>query len=105
QSSEMFDPKVWDANPGADPYTVLTQHEEGSPETPPTRGYTNVFVLPKPVPAGFAAPPMMTGFARSVAVSSGFGKVFLFNHEPGPTGAQRLIAMPHAVSPNMSSSE
>jgi hypothetical protein len=99
-SLEMFDPKVWDLNPSADPFTVLTQHEEGQAETPPTRGYTNVFVLPRPVPAGSAG-----GLARSVGLASGFGRVFLFNHEPGPSGTARLIALPNSQSPNNSSTE
>lgn len=99
-SFELFDPKILDANPAADPFTVLTQHTEGNAETPPTRGYTNLFVLPKPVPASSAG-----GFARSVAVAGGVGRVFLFNHEPGPMGAQRLMARTNSRSPNPSLTE
>jgi hypothetical protein len=99
-SLELFDPKIWDANHGADPYTVLTNHAEGNSQTPPTRGYTNLLLLPKPVPAGSAG-----GLARSTAVAGGFGKVFLFNHEPGPTGSARLFARPNAQTINPSSTE
>jgi hypothetical protein len=99
-SLELFDPAIWDANPNANPYTVLTQHEEGSTETPPTRGYTNLFLLPRPVPALNG-----NGLARSVALAGGVGKVFLFNHEPGPTGAQRLFARPNALTTNPSTNE
>jgi hypothetical protein len=99
-SFELFDPRIWDQNPAADPYTVLTQHNEGQAETPPTRGYTNLFLLPRPVPAGSAG-----GLARSVAVLGGAGRVFLFNHEPGPTGAQRLHARTNALVPNPSGIE
>ena len=51
QSFETYDPAVWDANHAADPWTVLTQHEEGDIATTPTRGYPNIFLLPQPVPA------------------------------------------------------
>src|SRR5204863_2054670 len=51
QSLELFDPAIWDANQAADPWTVLTTHAEGNPDTVPTRGYTNLFLLPKPIPA------------------------------------------------------
>ena len=100
QSLEAFDPNIWDANPAADPYTVLTQHEEGNAETPPARSYTNVFVLPKSVPAASAG----GGFARSMVVSGSTGRVFLFNHEPGPAGNQRLIARSNALSTNPATS-
>jgi hypothetical protein len=99
-SLELFDPAIWDANHSADPYTVLTNHSEGQPETPPTRGYTNLLLLPKPVPAGSVG-----GLARSVAVAGGVGKVFLFNHEPGPSGAARLFARPNALTINPSTTE
>ncbi|HEY0707414.1 MAG TPA: galactose oxidase early set domain-containing protein, partial [Polyangia bacterium] len=99
-SFELFDPKVWDANNNADPYTVLTQHNEGNGETPPTRGYTNLMLLPKPVAAANAG-----GLARSVAVSAGAGRVFLFNHEPGPSGTERLFARPSSMTPNPSGTE
>ena len=70
---------------------MLTTHAEGQPDTVPTRGYTNLFLLPKPIPALNGG-----GFARTVALSGGVGKVFLFNHEPGPGGAQRLLAKGNA---------
>ena len=44
-------PAAWDINPAGDPWTVLTQQNEGHADTVPTRGYTNMFLLPKPVPA------------------------------------------------------
>ena len=92
-SLEMFDPST-----GA--YSVLTQHESGDADTPPTRGYSNLHLLPKPVPAGSAG-----GFARSVAISGGVGRVVLFNHEPGPTGAARLHRRSGSLTNNPSSSE
>ncbi|MBC8133870.1 MAG: hypothetical protein H7X95_12875, partial [Deltaproteobacteria bacterium] len=101
QSLELFDPKIWDANPQADPYTVLTQHTEGSSETPPARSYTNMFVLPRPVPAASAG----GGFARSMVVSGNTGRVFLYNQEPGPAGNQRLIARTGAASINPGAAE
>jgi hypothetical protein len=100
-SFELFDPSVWDANPNANPYTVLTQHTEGNSQISPTRGYTNLFLLPKPVPAGTAG----GGLARSVVAEGGFGRVFLYNHEPGPSGAARLIARTNALTPNVSTNE
>jgi hypothetical protein len=100
-SMELFDPKIWDANPGANPYSILTQHENGDADTPPTRGYTNLFVLPKPVNAASAGT-----FARSVAVSGGVGRVVLFNHEPGPpTAAARLHRRTNSLSINPSTNE
>jgi hypothetical protein len=100
QSLELFDPAAWDANPQGDPWTVLTTHDEGQADTVPTRGYTNVFVLPKPIAAQTGG-----GFARTVALAGGVGRVFLFNHEPGPSGAQRLLARPNAMTPNGSATE
>ena len=96
-SFELFDPKVWDANHSANPYTVLLQHGTGSPQgdLPPTRGYSNVFVLPKPVPAGLG-----NGFARTVAISGGVGRVVLFSHENGPSGSARLFARPNSLTPS-----
>ena len=49
-----------------------------------------MFLLPRPVPAGSAG-----GFARSVAIYGGRGRVELFNHEPGTslsTATTRLFA-------------
>ena len=100
QSLELFDPAAWDAAPNGDPWTVLTTHAEGQADTVPSRGYTNLFVLPKPIAAATGG-----GFARTVALSGGVGRVFLFNHEPGPTGSQRLLARPNALTPNTSMNE
>jgi fibronectin type 3 domain-containing protein len=101
-SFEMFDTAAWDANHDTYPYTVLTQHATGglSGGLPPTRGYSNMFLLPKPVPAGSAG-----GAARSVAIYGGLGNVVLFNHEPGvfSPDTTRLFARPNAltVSPDV----
>ena len=100
-SLEVFDPKIWDANPSANPFSVLTQHENGDADTPPTRGYTNLFLLPRPVNAASAG-----GFARTVALSGGTGRVVLFNHEPGPpTAGARLHRRPNSLSINPSGTE
>jgi hypothetical protein len=63
RSLELFDPAVWDADPNADPYTVLTQPQD-IPAAINTAGraYTHVFLLPKPVPASKGG-----GLARTVA--------------------------------------
>ncbi len=96
-SFELFDPTIWDANHNANPYTVLVQHGTAAPQgdLPPTRGYSNVFVLPKPVPAGNG-----NGFARTVAISGGVGRVVLFSHEEGPanTAAARLYARTNSLT-------
>ncbi|MDP9002282.1 MAG: hypothetical protein M3O46_19495, partial [Myxococcota bacterium] len=99
-SLETFDPKIWDADPTADPYSVLTQHSEGQADLSPVRSYTEMFLLPKPIPAGLAG-----GLARSVALAGGFGHVFLFDHEPGPSGPARLFARPNSISPNPSTKD
>src|SRR4029079_14495129 len=74
------DTGAWDANHNTYPYSVLTQHATSGLRgtLPPTRGYSNMALLPKPVPAGSAG-----GFARSVLIYGGRAKVELFNHEPG----------------------
>ncbi len=100
RSFELFDPKVWDANNANNPYAVTTQHEEGSADLPPSRGYTNLFYLPKAVPAGNA-----NGLARQIAVSGGPGKVYLYTIEPGPSGSARLHLRGNGSSPNPSSNE
>jgi fibronectin type 3 domain-containing protein len=94
-SFEMFDTAAWDANHNTYPYSVLTQHTTSgiSGDLPPTRGYSNMFLLPKPVPAGSAG-----GFARSVAIYGGVGRVALFNHEPGPVDTARLFAGTNALT-------
>jgi hypothetical protein len=45
------------------------------------------------VPAGSAG-----GFARSVAIYGGKGRVALFNHEPGPVDTARLFAGANALT-------
>ena len=96
-SFEMFDTAAWDANHNTYPYSVLTQHTTSgiSGDLPPTRGYSNMFLLPKPVPAGSAG-----GFARSVAIYGGKGRVALFNHEPGAFSpdTDRLFAGTNALT-------
>ncbi len=86
RSLETFDLKIWDADHQADPYVVLTQHSE-VPEDYHSggRGYVNLFVLPKPVPAGAAGP-----FARSVArgIPAGDAKI---------AGENRIAANRHVV--------
>ena len=82
RSLEIFDPAIWDANHSANPYSVLTQHENGDADTPPTRGYTNLFQLLKPVPAAAAG-----NLARPVAMLGGVGRVVLYTQEPLPSGA------------------
>jgi hypothetical protein len=94
-SLEVFDPVVWDADANADPYTVLSQISD----IPATlnqagRAYTHVFLLPKPVPAANA-----DGFARTVALIGSVGEMWLFNHEPGPNGADRITRRPNAMMP------
>ena len=95
RSLEIFDPAVWDADPNADPYTVLSQPGD----IPGTinqagRAYTHVFLLPKPVPAAKAG-----GLARTVALIGSVGEMWLFNHEPGPSAARRIVRMPNAAMP------
>jgi cytochrome c peroxidase len=87
RSLEIFDPAVWDADPNADPYTVLTQPQDipGAINTA-GRAYTHVFLLPKPVPAAKAG-----GLARTIALIGSVGDMWLFNHEPGADGADRIF--------------
>jgi hypothetical protein len=95
RSLEIFDPAIWDADPKANPYTVLTQHNEVSAVlNQPGRAYTHVFLLPKPVPAAKGG-----GLARSVAFIGSVGEMWLFNHEAGPGGAARATRLPGAMMP------
>ena len=105
-SFEVFDTGAWDANHNANPYSVLSQHTTTgiSGDLPPTRGYSNMLLLPRPVAAGSAG-----GFARSVAIYGGKGRVALFNHEPGSfspdtarlfAGANALTISPEGVPAN-----
>jgi cytochrome c peroxidase len=96
RSVEIFDPAVWDADPNADPYTVLSQPGD----IPGTinqagRAYTHVFLLPKPVPAARGG-----GLARTVALIGSVGDMWLYNHEPGPSAPARIIRRPNATLPN-----
>ncbi len=98
RSLEIFDPAAWDANPKADPYTVLSQPADiPSAINQGGRAYTHVFLLPKPVPAGKGG-----GLARTIALIGNVGEVWLFNHEAGVSAAERIIRMPNAALPNPS---
>jgi hypothetical protein len=95
RSLEIFDPAAWDADPNGDPYTVLSQPSD----IPGTinqagRAYTHVFLLPKPVPAARGG-----GWARTIALIGSVGEMWLFNHEPGPSAARRIVRMPNAAMP------
>ncbi len=92
-SAEIFDPGKLMA--GSDPWNVIVQHEEGNPDMAPTRGYTNLFLLPQPVSAAMAG-----GIDRPIAIFAGAGKVLLFNQGPGLMAAQRFFARPNAVVPS-----
>jgi cytochrome c peroxidase len=95
RSLELFDPAVWDADPNADPYTVLTQPQD-IPAAINTAGraYTHVFLLPKPVPASKGG-----GLARTVALIGSVGDMWLFNHEPGVDGGDRIIRTANGKMP------
>lgn len=95
RSLEIFDPAIWDEDPSADPYTVLSQPAD-IPGTlnQPGRAYTHVFLLPKPVPAAKAG-----GWARTVALVGSVGEMWLFNHEAGPSAAQRIRKATNAMMP------
>jgi cytochrome c peroxidase len=95
RSLELFDPAIWDADPSADPYTVLSQAGDiPGPINQAGRAYTHVFVLPKPVPAISGG-----GLARTVALIGSVGEMWLFNHEPGPNAPDRIVRMPNAMMP------
>ena len=101
RSLEIFDPAVFDRDPTADPYTVLTQ----ASDVPGTinaagRAYTHFYLLPKPVPAGKGG-----GLARTVALMGSQGDMWQFNHEPGPTAASRMRKMPKGLLPNPSGAD
>ena len=102
RSLEIFDPKIWDADHAANPFTVLTQHSDVPTDYHSGgRGYVNLFRrLPKPVPAAQGG-----GFARSVAFAGNQAQMRLFSAEAGPTGGQRLFTPKNASSPNPSSFE
>ncbi len=101
RSVEIFDPSVWDADPNADPYTVLAQPGDISGTINQAgRAYTHVFLLPKPVPAANGR-----GLARSVALIGSVGDMWLLNHEPGVSAGDRLVRMPNAAQPNPSGAD
>jgi len=101
RSLEMFDPKIWDADHEANPFTVLTQQTDVPTDYHAGgRGYVNLFLLPRPVPAAQGG-----DLARSVALAGNVAQIRLFNAEVGPTGAQRLFTPTNAQSPNPSSFE
>lgn len=101
RSFEIFDPTIWDADPKADPFTVLTQHSEvPAAINAAGRAYTHMFLLPKPVPAAKGG-----GLARTLELIGSQGEMWLFNHEPGPTGAERITRMPHKALPNPSGAD
>ncbi|HKP98266.1 MAG TPA: galactose oxidase-like domain-containing protein [Fibrobacteria bacterium] len=97
-SVETFDPQKQAA--GTNPWNVPVQHEEGNPDMPPTRGYTNLFLLPAPVPAASAG-----GIARPIAMFAGAGKVLLFSNAPGLAASQRFFSRPNAVLPGTATVE
>jgi hypothetical protein len=101
RSLEIFDPAVWDANPGADPYTVLTQHSDVSGTINAAgRAYTHVYLLPKPIPAANGG-----GLARTIVLIGSQGEMRLFNHEPGMNGSQRILRPTNARLPNPSAAD
>jgi cytochrome c peroxidase len=98
RSFELFDPAVWDADPNADPYTVLSQPDDiPGVINAAGRAYTHVFLLPEPVPAARGG-----GLARTVALIGSVGDMWLFNHEPGAAASERMIRMPNAQMPRAS---
>jgi hypothetical protein len=101
RSLEIFDPAAWDADPKADPYTVMSQISD----VPATinaagRAYTHVFLLPKPVPAAKGG-----GLARTIALIGSQGDMWLYNHEPGPSAASRIIRPAKGTLPNPSGAD
>ncbi len=101
RSLEIFDPAAWDANPKADPYTVLSQPADiPAAINSAGRAYTHVFLLPKPVPAAKGG-----GLARTIELIGSQGEMWLFNHEPGPSAAARIIRPPNAALPNPSGAD
>ncbi len=101
RSLEIFDPAIWDADPNADPYTVLSQPGDiPGAINAGGRAYTHVFLLPKPVPAAKAG-----GLARSVALIGNVGEMWLFNHEPGASADSRIVRPTNAALPNPSGAD
>ncbi len=101
RSFEIFDPAAWDADPKADPYTVLSQPGDiPAAINSAGRGFTHVFLLPKPVPAAKGG-----GLARTIELIGSQGEMWLFNHEPGPSAGARIIRPPNATLPNPSGAD
>lgn len=101
RSLEIFDPSVWDADPKADPYTVLVQHGDvAGTINAAGRAYTHVFLLPKPIPAA-----KYGGLARTIALIGSQGEMWLLNHEPGPASASRMVRPPNTSLPNPSGAD
>jgi hypothetical protein len=101
RSLEIFDPAVFDRDPSADPYTVLTQPGD----VPGTinaagRAYTHFYLFPKPVPAAKGG-----GMARTIALMGSQGDMWQANHEPGATAAGRMRKMPRGTLPNPSGAD
>jgi hypothetical protein len=74
----------------SNPYTVLTQHEQGSSQTTPTRGYTNLFLLPNPCPRPARATRRATSrspadLARSSSTRPNPGRAAICAFTRGPT--------------------
>jgi hypothetical protein len=101
RSLEIFDPAIWDADPKADPYTVLVQPSDiPAAINAAGRAYTHVFLLPKPVPAAKGG-----GLARTIELIGSQGDMWLFNHEPGASAGARITRMPHATLSNPSGAD
>lgn len=101
RSIEIFDPAVFDRDPTADPYTVLSQPADISGTINAAgRAYTHFYLLPKPVPAGKGG-----GLARTIVLMGSQGDMWELNHEPGATAASRMRKMPRGVLPNPSGAD
>ncbi len=83
-SIERFSPTLYDQ--GKDPWTVLTSHEESTPDiAADALDYNRAHLLYEPVPADKAG-----GHARTVAAVGGVGAVLLLNTDDGVPGAERI---------------
>ncbi len=83
-SIERFSPALYDQ--GKNPWTVLTSHEESTPDiAADALDYNRAHLLYEPVPANRAG-----GHARTVAAVGGVGAVLLLNTEDGVPGAERI---------------
>jgi hypothetical protein len=101
RSFEIFDPTIFDNDPTADPFTVLTQHTDTSEAINTAgRAYTHFYLLPKPVPAAKGG-----GMARTIALMGSVGDMWEYNHEPGAAAASRIRKMPMGRLPNPSGAD